>query len=133
MTETNEQYIARLRSIGASEEVIKQTIETQIDKDALGMAMKKSKEQKIRLNHPCKICKEIIYMGDGTIMNGEPYHFECFADECRKEGHTQAIKEEIKWLQSVLDTKHIADESRWIIEGRISKQKALLEKEMKNG
>ena len=132
MTETNEQYIARLRS----------TIETQIDKDALfydfltcalGMAMKKSKEQKIRLNHPCKICKEIIYMGDGTIMNGEPYHFECFADECRKEGHTQAIKEEIKWLQSVLDTKHIADESRWIIEGRISKQKALLEKEMKNG
>ncbi len=32
-------------------------------------------------------------------------------------------QEEIKWLQSVLDTKHINEDSRWIIEGRISKLK----------
>ena len=32
-------------------------------------------------------------------------------------------KKEIKWLQSILDTKHINEDSRWIIEGRISKLK----------
>ena len=26
---------------------------------------------------------------------------------------------EVKWLQSVLDTKHIEEGSRWIIEGRL--------------
>jgi hypothetical protein len=30
-------------------------------------------------------------------------------------------KEEIKWLQSVLDTRHLHEDSKWIIEGRISK------------
>ena len=34
----------------------------------------------------------------------------------------QLVKyEEIKWLQSILDTKHISNDNRWIIEGRISK------------
>jgi len=35
----------------------------------------------------------------------------------------QMLKEEIKWLQSVLDTKHIKEEDKWIIDGRISKVK----------
>lgn len=37
----------------------------------------------IRLNHNCKICKKPIYIGDGTIINGVPMHFECFAFQSR--------------------------------------------------
>jgi len=33
----------------------------------------------------------------------------------------QMLKQEIKWLQSVLDTNHLMEEDRWIIEGRLSK------------
>ena len=33
----------------------------------------------------------------------------------------QKLKEEIKWLQSVLGTNHLKEEDRWIIEGRLSK------------
>ena len=33
----------------------------------------------------------------------------------------QMLKEELKWLQSILDTKHIKEEYKWIIDGRISK------------
>jgi hypothetical protein len=35
----------------------------------------------------------------------------------------ECYKTEIKWLKSVIDTRHIAETSRWIIEGRISKLK----------
>ena len=33
----------------------------------------------------------------------------------------ECYKAEIKWLKSILKTRHIAETSRWIITGRISK------------
>ena len=41
---------------------------------------------------------------------------------------SEMLDTEIKWLQSVLDTKHINEDSRWIIEGRIDKLKERLQK-----
>jgi hypothetical protein len=38
-----------------------------------------------------------------------------------EKSRAEALTDEIKWLKSVLDTRHIAETSRWIIEGRISK------------
>ena len=35
-------------------------------------------KNKIKLNHPCEYCKEIIYIGDGTIIEGKPLHFKCY-------------------------------------------------------
>lgn len=61
----------------------------------------KTKEN-IKLNVPCKICKTVIFLGDGTIMNGEPYHFECFADNCREQGRTSAIKQVLEIVDDEL-------------------------------
>lgn len=43
-------------------------------------------------------------------------------------GYKQAVKEDTRWLQSILDTKHISEDNRWIIIGRISKLKELFRK-----
>ena len=37
-------------------------------------------------------------------------------------------KKEVKWLQSILDTKHIEENSRWIIEGRLRNLKEVKSK-----
>jgi hypothetical protein len=66
------------------------------------------KETRIRLNHPCKICKEIIYIGEGTIMNGEPYHFECFADECREQGKLEQAQADFEMFEKFIK-KHQED------------------------
>lgn len=40
--------------------------------------------------------------------------------------------QEIKWLESVLKTKHIKEQDKWVIEGRISKlKKEILELELR--
>jgi len=49
-------------------------------------------------------------------------------EQGRKEAEIKFLKEDIKWLQSTLDTGHIQEPNAWVIEGRISKRQELLEK-----
>ena len=61
-----------------------------------------------------------IMVGDRAVI---PYSRIIIKRKIPKKEREQSKQEEIKWLQSVLDTKHIMEEDRWIIEGRLDKLK----------
>lgn len=44
------------------------------------------KKTKLELNHTCKICNGIIYLGNCAITNGESFHLDCLLDKSFQEG-----------------------------------------------
>ena len=73
-----------------------------------------------------KGCGQKTFNGDYPFLG----HFicsECFERDVRRELEGYK-KKEVKWLQSILDTKHIEENSRWIIEGRLRNLKEVKKK-----
>ncbi len=47
----------------------------------------------IKLNHTCKICKGIIYIGDSVLYKDGPYHIDCLIQQKQKEAVENYIQE----------------------------------------
>ena len=47
----------------------------------------------IKLNLSCEYCKKIIYIEDGTIIEGKPLHFECYKKKALLTQTEEIIKE----------------------------------------
>ena len=49
-------------------------------------------KNKIKLNRKCAVCKKIIYIGDGTILNGRSLHFKCLEREIIENEREEVLK-----------------------------------------
>ena len=43
--------------------------------------LKEAKKRVLKLNHPCQICNEVIYIGTGGIIENIPQHYKCYKEE----------------------------------------------------
>ena len=78
-------------------------------------------EKKIRLNHPCEICKNTIYIGTGTIIETRPLHFKCFKEEVIEETRKETIAEceEDAKIERNLACEHAQEEIAQTIFGKL--------------